>query len=201
MPRRVLVLSDNAFVMLCYEYGTWPLVIATVASLIGLLIGLRSPEARRWRRVFSYVVLCALIGPLFVVNTGLKSYWGRTRPYQVEEFGGEREYRAMYDPGPESLGHSFPSGHAAAGFFWTLLYFLLRGERPRLARLGLVAGLAAGALLGAGRIVQGRHYLSDILWSAALMFVVNLLVYRWLMPLGPVSRSAGSARPNPQPAP
>jgi len=178
------VWRDHPLVLLCEDYGELLIAAAALLALIVGVLGFWKASLRPWRRLCVYVVLCALIGPVLVVNSALKSNWGRPRPESVEEFGGALEYRAVFEPGPAELGSSFSSGHAAAGFFWTLLYFLLREARPRLATLGMGVGLALGALLGTCRVLQGRHFLMDILWSAVLMFVVNLLLYRLMMPLG-----------------
>lgn len=44
-------------------------------------------------------------------------------------------------------------------------------RRPRLARTSLALGLTVGAILGLGRMAQGAHFLSDVVWSALLAFI------------------------------
>ena len=48
--------------------------------------------------------------------------------------------------------------------------------------------------VGAGRVVAGRHYPSDVLWPGHLVFSVNgLIAYLWLrLPRHPLSHRAGS---------
>jgi len=51
-----------------------------------------------------------------------------------------------------------------------------RCRSARLRGLVLVGALAYGSLLGATRIIQGGHFLSDVLWSGSLMcFLVAIL--------------------------
>ena len=47
-------------------------------------------------------------------------------------------------------------------------FFVLRGRRPKTAKLILTGGLLAGAIVGAGRMGLGAHYISDILIAAAI---------------------------------
>ncbi|MDR0717023.1 MAG: phosphatase PAP2 family protein, partial [Azoarcus sp.] len=71
---------------------------------------------------------------------------------------------------------SFVSGHASAGFFAVSLGFL-GGASAR--RRWTLAGLALGGIAGLGRIAQGGHFLSDVVfaffitwWSAWLVWLV-----------------------------
>ena len=67
-------------------------------------------------------------------------------------------------------GKSFPSGHAAMGYVLVLGTCLVSPRRsPWLRGLVLGGALAYGSLLGATRVIQGGHFLSDVLWSGSLM--------------------------------
>lgn len=50
---------------------------------------------------------------------------------------------------------------------------MLRRRWPALAYALLVAGLAWGGVIGYGRMVAGRHWLTDIVWSAAVVLAVG----------------------------
>ncbi len=80
--------------------------------------------------------------------------------------------------GPE--GRSFPSGHASVAFYLASPWFLLRSTRRRAARLWLGAGLAYGGLVSLTRMVQGAHFLSDVLWSWGIVHLLGLLLAHWL---------------------
>jgi len=60
--------------------------------------------------------------------------------------------------------------HAAIGFWLTAYAFLL----PKEWRLtGVVIGLACGAMIGLVRVIQGAHFLSDIVFAGAFVLAVN----------------------------
>jgi membrane-associated PAP2 superfamily phosphatase len=108
-----------------------------------------------------------------LVNVVYKEHWGRPRPEHVTAFGGDRPFLRVLQPGSEP-GHSFPSGHAAAGFYLIGPAFLIYRRRPRLAAALFVMGLMAGTTIGLGRIIQGRHFASDVLWSAGIVYFTAL---------------------------
>ena len=116
-----------------------------------------------WRRLAVVAVLCGVIGPGLVVEVGLKDSVGRPRPVQVAEFGGDQLFHGAFQPGPDPDQHrSFVSSHAAAGF-WLLSLGLTCG--PVWRRRWLLIGLVTGGLIGLGRMMQGGHFLSDIIFS------------------------------------
>ena len=63
------------------------------------------------------------------------------------------------------------------GFYLSTFYFLWRRRRPRRAGLALAGAVALGSATGMARMVAGGHFLSDVLWSAYLVGMVNLLLY------------------------
>jgi membrane-associated PAP2 superfamily phosphatase len=195
-----------------YRYGespTWLLAIGAAAVWCG---SLRWCAWVCYRRACALLVFAAILGPLLLVNGILKPLWGRPRPRQVELFGGSRPYRPWWQPGhpgdgsnvpsgqaaPQPLWHkikasyldggrSFPSGHAAMGYVLVGGVFLVPRRRPTWLR-GLVLGgaLAYGSLLGLTRIVQGGHFLSDVLWSGGLMCFTVATLQAVLHPMFPI---------------
>ena len=62
------------------------------------------------------------------------------------------------------------------------LYFLNRHKGWRKSLwIGLLA-LAWGSLIGFVRIAQGGHFFTDVLWSAAIVWLISALLY-YLMAL------------------
>ncbi|WYX38098.1 phosphatase PAP2 family protein [Achromobacter xylosoxidans] len=75
-------------------------------------------------------------------------------------------------------GGALPSGHAGAGYSLLALYFAgWAVGRPGWRWWGLAAGIAAGLAFSAVRILQGAHFLSQTLWSAALMWLLAALFF------------------------
>jgi membrane-associated PAP2 superfamily phosphatase len=160
-----------------YDYGPLPGLVLGITGLVVAVGGLVLRRMRRWQRVGAFLVLSLALGPGLIVNGLLKPYWGRPRPSQLAVFGGTAEYIPVWQPGIEVTGASFPSGHASMGFFLMVPGFLLYRRNRRLAVLFFTLGLSAGILVGTARIIQGRHFPSDVLWSAACVYFSALLLY------------------------
>jgi lipid A 4'-phosphatase len=156
------------------------LALTLACSYLPRAAGLRARRGTLW-----FVLLALALGPGLITNTVLKDHWGRPRPVQIREFGGSEDYRPPWAAnGPCARNCSFVGGHAAMGFF------VITGAWvwPRRRRTWLLAGLASGALVGAARIVQGGHFLSDIVGALAVVWLVNESLFRlfltkgWLAP-------------------
>ena len=140
-----------------------------------------------WRQPMLVVIYTFAIGSGLLINAVLKDHWGRPRPRQVEEFGGNVPYRAYYQPqiGVQGINgekyKSFPSGHVSTGFF----FFSAALAGRRLNRRGLeLAGWTCAILVGVAmsitRISAGGHFFSDCLVSALLMWLVAVICDRIL---------------------
>jgi membrane-associated PAP2 superfamily phosphatase len=126
--------------------------------------------------VFTYLALVMIVGPGLIVNTTFKEHWGRPRPLDLPQFGGSYAFLPVWDKGDPDRGQSFPSGHASTGFYFFALYFALR-DRSRQARFWLIFALAYGSLMGLARMIQGKHFASDVLWSAGFVWLASVSLY------------------------
>lgn len=152
---------------------------------LGLLAGLVHPRIARQRRVLGFLLCSLLLGPGLVVNEALKNHWGRARPAQVTEFGGSAQYTPPWQISDQCKKNcSMSSGHAALGFYPLALAWVLRRRR-----LWVALGLTCGACVGFGRILQGGHFLSDVLVSCAVVWGVCALLARWLLPPNSADRN------------
>jgi membrane-associated PAP2 superfamily phosphatase len=160
-----------------YHYGPLPgLLIGIVGGAIGTVACLVG-RWDTWGKAGLFLLLMLLLGPGLAVNTIFKPHWGRPRPNQVDRFGGDHAFLRVGEPGWNSQLKSFPSGHASMGFYLFAPAFLFFRRQPRLALAFLLLGLLAGAGLGVTRVVQGRHFPSDVLWSAGMVYYSGLLAY------------------------
>lgn len=127
-----------------------------------------------WRRMAAVAVLCGVLGPGLVVEVWFKNAIGRPRPVQVVEFGGDQPYLGVFQEGADPERHrSFVSSHAAAGF-WLISLGLTSG--PVWRRRWLFIGIACGAAIGLGRMLQGGHFLSDIIFAFYAVWIPCELV-------------------------
>jgi membrane-associated PAP2 superfamily phosphatase len=158
-----------------------PMIMSVALGLGGvaaLLIGLLRPAHQALIRPALFVVLCLAIGPGLIANAMLKDHWGRPRPRETIELGGSWAYLGPWVKGPAGRGKSFPCGHATVPALGVALWLLWRRNRPALARGCLIGGVVLTLFVGGLRMLAGGHWLSDVLWAAALMVVVSATLHR-----------------------
>jgi lipid A 4'-phosphatase len=176
-PQQGFFLAQNPLVQALYTYTPrvgYALVAAALLYLI--LVPILSRWALRqqrhelaarmsglWRRTALGGLMVAALSSGLVVELGLKDHVGRPRPVQTDVFGGDMPFHPLFQGGPTPEKHrSFSSGHAATGFSLMILG-LFAG--PVWRRRWFIIGVGAGAIVGLGRIMQGGHYLSDVVFS------------------------------------
>lgn len=169
--------------------AVWNISTAMVLSALGLagVATLRRPRQVLGvpLRAWAYVVAVYALGVGGLVENLLKRGWGRPRPPQIAEFGGE----AVFSPvnvlsGQCARNCSFVSGEVAGAVALALgVAVVLAWVGPRLPPVlsGLLRGLAFAMPVAvmAQRLVSGRHFLSDVLIAG----LVTLLVAALLAPL------------------
>jgi membrane-associated PAP2 superfamily phosphatase len=160
-----------------YRYGNIPAFIISGLGAMAFLFSFFSAKFQPDRKAGLFVVVFLILGPGLIVNTFFKDFWGRPRPADIVQFGGTETYRPFWQPGTPGQGRSFPSGHAAVGFFIMAPYFVLRRKAPGWARRALAAGVLYGMLMGLGRMIQGGHFLTDVIWAGCLVYLTGLFLY------------------------
>lgn len=134
-------------------------------------------QAQLWRKNCRFIFFFLLLGPGIVVNGLAKNHSiGRERPVQIEQFGGQGQFTpAFVYSGVCQKNCSFVSGHASLGFAFMALFFLYR--RPSV----FVLGLSVGVIVGLGRIMQGGHFLSDVVFGFWFTYFSMLLVAKFMV--------------------
>lgn len=156
-----------------YNWGPVPSFVLAGIATIALLAGFFMQKIAGCRRKAIFILLFLALGPGLVVNVLLKDQLGRARPREVIEFGGSHQFTQFWQPGTAGGNSSFPSGHAAIAFFMIAPWFVLRDEKRAVASGFLVFGLSLGILVGIARILQGGHFVTDVIWSAGLIYLVG----------------------------
>lgn len=175
---------NNVFFIGMFKYGElFGLASGVVACLLFSLSYLK-PKWKKYRRGSLAMVLTLVIGAGLLTNVVLKGHWGRPRPKQVIEFGGKHPYRPFWRPNFHTRHDpqkSFPSGHAAMGFYFLSLCLVGRRHRNTLLfRAGLFLTFFLGGGLMITRVVQGGHFFSDVIVSPILMWYVARLIDKLL---------------------
>ncbi|MCB6180049.1 phosphatase PAP2 family protein [Rhodobacter sp. Har01] len=165
------------------------IVVALAALALSLVAALR--RSRRVLgvpfRAWAYVVAVYALAVGVLVENLLKRGWGRARPPQITEFGGEAAFTPVNVLSGACVRNcSFVSGEVAGAVALSLgLAVLLAWAGPRLPgalRAPLWAlTLAAPVFVMAQRFLSGRHFLSDVLLAAlftGLVAAVLALVFR-----------------------
>jgi lipid A 4'-phosphatase len=174
---------DHLLWRVLYESDDYLSVTLAAIALLLVVVGALKPARRRLVRYGVFVLLSGLIGAGLLTNVIFKGHWGHPRPDIIAEFGGEAVYLPPFAKGTAGGGESFPSGHVSIAFSFLAIWFVWRRSRPKAARICLVAVLILGGLEGMGRMVRGRHFLSDVLWGAYIPYLVCFLLYYFVFRL------------------
>ena len=153
-------------------------LLTIAAALLGRWLGKPWVTPAHLRRAV-FGLLVVVLGVGLLVHNGFKDNWGRARPMDVQAFGGSKTYHAPLRPTDQCARNcSFVSGHAAGGF--ALMAIGMLGSRRSRWRWWS-AGMAAGGLVGLARMVEGRHFLGDIVFGGLIIWAVCLLLREaWL---------------------
>lgn len=144
-----------------------PLLLVPVLVLATLIswLGFAPAKLRCKRHKLLFLLLFLLIGPGLLVHAGFKNNWDRARPRDVVEFGGEQHFTPAWIVSDQCEKNcSFTSGHAAMGFAFIALAWVWEWQ------LGLLVGVIVGLFVGEVRVIQGGHFLSDIIFSGYICY-------------------------------
>ncbi len=142
-------------------------------------------KIREWGvpcHVLGYVSALYFFGVIVLVNWGFKTLWGRARPMNVEDFGGSKLFTAPLDPATQcGINCSFVSGEAAGAAAMLISLILLFRYIPlgRFHKFALPIAIFIAAFTSIFRIMLGRHFLSDVVFSwlfiALIAWILHLI--------------------------
>lgn len=156
--------------------------IMAAILLVGSIVARWRSRTPEQKRLWNYVLVCAVLCPLAVALA--KNASAHSCPWDLRLFGGSFEFFQIgapvsANPGP---GRCMPSGHASTGFMWLallhVLYLLRKPKRYKLALIGFAL------LCGAAQVARGAHFASHILLTLALCALITqsaawLMLRRW----------------------
>ncbi len=189
-PFHAIVLGGNNFglrvyppLMLARNLGLWVAALLILPAVAALVIKLILPTRKLLisGRAIVFLMATLALGPGLLVNVGLKDHWGRPRPIDVAQFGGDQHFVAWWDPRGDCPGNcSFVSGDVS-GAFWTLAPAAL--APPQWRALAYGAALALGVGMAVLRMLAGAHFFSDVVFAGVftylIIWIVHGLIYRW----------------------
>jgi lipid A 4'-phosphatase len=163
--------------------ATWTIALIVAPAVVALVLKLILPHRPMLvpGRAALLMIITLALGPGLITNTILKDHWGRSRPFAVQQFGGDEQFRPWWDPrGTCGKNCSFVAGEPS-GAFWTLVPAALMPPAWRAAAYG--AALTFGMAVGVVRMAGGGHFFSDVAFAGIFMFLllwlVHGLIYRW----------------------
>jgi lipid A 4'-phosphatase len=169
--------------MLARDIGLWVGTAIIIPVIGALALKLLLPRRRLLLsgRAILFLVTTLALGPGLLTNVILKDHWGRPRPIDVTQFGGDQHFVAWWDPRGDCPGNcSFVSGDVS-GAFWTIAPAAL--VPPPWRALAYGGALALGIGMAAVRMMAGAHFFSDTIFAGVFTFliiwVVHGLIYRW----------------------
>jgi lipid A 4'-phosphatase len=169
--------------MLARDVGLWIGTLLVVPAVAALVIKLILPRRKLLMpgRAVVFLIATMALAPGLLVNVLLKDHWGRPRPIDVMQFGGNEHFVAWWDPRGDCPGNcAFVSGDVA-GAFWTIAPVAL--APPQWRAVAYCAAIALGAGMAAIRVMAGAHFPSDVIFAGVFTFLViwimYALVYRW----------------------
>lgn len=141
------------------------------------------------QRILWFLFLAFALGPGLVVNVAFKDHFGRPRPSAVSEFGGHKTFApAFFISDQCDKNCSFVCGDCSVGFATLAFALLARSQRKRY----ITGALVFGSLIGLMRIMQGAHFLSDVIFSGVFTTLVTYTLYRLLKPVAETHASPAS---------
>lgn len=167
-----------------FNEGIIPGQLLGIGAAIAYLLSFLRTQWKSWRKPALMLILTMAIGAGFITHTVLKDNWGRPRPKQTIEFGGNQPFRAIYEPNflhqPEP-SKSFPCGHCTMGFvFFAFIFLGKRLNSPTIYYSGIFISLFLGSALAITRMAQGGHYLTDTI-AAGIVMWLTALTCDWIL--------------------
>src|SRR5262245_11315027 len=157
--------------------GLWITAVPAAVAVGALAIKLILPRHRLLipGRAVVFLLATMIMAPGLMVNVILKEHWGRSRPIDVTQFGGNEHFVAWWDPrGDCPANCAFVSGDVA-GAFWTVAPAAL--APPQWRALAYGAALAFGTGMAVFRVMAGAHFPSDAIFAGIFTFLIIWVVY------------------------
>jgi len=181
-----LFFQDNEFYLKHYFFADLiykAIPILSAIFVLTFIVFLFKNPFNLQKRAIVFVLLSTLLGPGMIVNYIFKDHFGRARPRQIIQFGGDKSFTPAFIISNQCQKNcSFTCGHAAAGFSFMALAFLFSKNRRK--KILLYTALF-GFLVGFVRIIQGGHFLSDVIFSFYFVYMVIKILYNFLMIYSP----------------
>jgi len=154
------------------------ILLMLIFTSVGLIIA-NKVKIEKFRNVRKYglILIILVASELLLVNI-LKIVWARPR---MRSIGSIDQFKYWYQINGLSNDNelkSFPSGHTANGFV-VIAFVMFFGAIDKMRKnIYISFAVIWGALVALSRVVRGDHFLSDVLMSCLLTFLLFLFIQK-----------------------
>lgn len=186
---RWLLQKDDAFSHFIFYTGIKTVLIIIFVSLLATLYVSRHYILSEQQRLGLRIAILGMIVVPLTVNL-LKDHTNMACPKNLTRYGGDVEYIHLFARytdlnRPATDNRCFPSGHASGGFSLLALTFLWRERRQR--QTLLIVAVTTGWVMGIYKMLIGDHFLSHVLISMELSWLLVCLTALSVRRMSPVT--------------
>ena len=155
----------------------WLMVMIAIGCLLLSLASYKLTKLQPYRRPFLWVFVGMVVSTAAVAI--LKHYNQHACPWDLTIYGGDLPFFELFAVAPSTVesGRCFPAGHPSGGFALMAFYFAFMRIKPRFSSSMLIVGLLAGLVMGIAQVMRGAHFLSHIIWSGWVVWMMLLILY------------------------
>jgi lipid A 4'-phosphatase len=172
--------SYDPFYLRGRDVSTWLIVLVAAPAGLAIAMKLMRPQQPLLipGRAIVLMLITLALAPGILANLVLKEHWGRPRPIDVAEFGGDEHFRPWWDPrGDCPKNCSFIAGEPT-GAFWTIAPAAL--TPPQWRAVAYAFAVAFGCAVGLLRMAAGAHFFTDVVFAGVVSFLSIWLLHGWL---------------------
>ncbi|NOT14643.1 MAG: phosphatase PAP2 family protein [Methylotenera sp.] len=160
----------------------WLMVGIALLSLLLAIMAKRMRTLKPYQHPLLWVFVGMAVSSSVVAI--LKHYSLQACPWDLTMYGGDLPLLGLFSSLPAGVeaGGCFPAGHPSGGFALMAFYFAFRKIKPQFAYGMLGLSIVMGLVMGVAQVMRGAHFLSHVLWSGWVVWVVLLLLYAFWRP-------------------
>ena len=153
------------------------MVVVSVFSLLLIVTGILIKKKKKvffLKQRTKLILLGFIVGPVIgcglIANFYFKDNWGRARPINIQEFGGDKIYAKPFTISDQCKKNcSWIGGEASAAFSFITGTIILKNP------IYLIINLIFGIVVSLCRIAMGGHFLSDNIFAMIFMIYLAIL--------------------------
>lgn len=178
--RRIFPLTNDWLLKTVLHDDARTISIVAALTLLGITItsfvAPRPRALRAHREALVYTSIATIVATAIV--GALKHFSSHACPWGLAMFGGSAVYHPLLGVHAASpnVDGCFPAAHPLAGYAWLAVGFALYPTARGRAWLAWALAFALGTLFGGVQMMRGAHFLSHVLWSAWIVWGLNVLL-------------------------